>query len=248
MGPHLLALPGEVKNRIYELCIDEEVTVELTTDQVLNTLAQWKRKWTVTIFEGRPEDQEGDRKEFALTKTCRQIRFEILPILAELGHSCLYVPLSSRFSASMIAPLPQAYVGNVREIHLWKTTPTLKNQTLTRALPALERIILEFHSQSLANLLGGQDHIRQDGDWSRWFSGLRGARNVISKLKQQVVSTYQQESVYLEKTEPDRKVALVIRVPYGSFRMSAMKRGGLIKNFESDHTLVSNVLFSRSMG
>lgn len=41
----------------------------------------------MTIFEGHPEEKEGDQKELALAKTCRQIRFESLPVLAKIGHS-----------------------------------------------------------------------------------------------------------------------------------------------------------------
>lgn len=201
MTPHLLALPGEIKNRIYEFCVDEEVTVEFTADHRLITLGQWKRKWTMIIFEGHPEKRGGDPKEFPLAKTCRQVRFEILPTLAQLGHNCLHVPLSARFSAQMITPLPQAFMGNVKELRLWKNVPTLKNQTLTHALPTLERLILDFHSQKFAHHFGDADDFREFGYFSDWLWVIDNFPPVlITELKDQVIDIYQREEAYLETT------------------------------------------------
>lgn len=126
MAPHLLTLPGEVANIIYEYCTDDDITVEVSADGFLTSMAKWKKKWKLNIFEGHPEQKDGDPKELVLTKICRQIRFEALPILARVGHNSFQIPIHGPFTAQVIAPLPQAYLGNIREVHLWKTHPTLQ--------------------------------------------------------------------------------------------------------------------------
>lgn len=231
MAPHLLTLPGEIKNRIYEFCIDEEVTIEISSDKPLGSITQWRKAWTITTFEGRPEEQDGDCKEFALMKTCRQIRFEVLPILAKLGHSCLYVPLYGHFNAQMIAPLPQAFLGNIRQLRLWKTRPTLKDQTLTPALPALESLVLELKPQKLGKHLGA----RHRYSWTSWHMT---SRRVHEKLEDLVSDIYERESNYLAETEPNRIIALDMRVPYGSFSVP-IRGNRTFPCIESDHTLVS---------
>ena len=236
MAPQLLTLPGEVKNAIYEYCIDDEATVEITADRFLNNIKAWHKEWKVIIFEGRPEQKEGAPKEFALAKTCRQIRFEVLPILAEFGHSCLYVPLYGPFNPQMMEPLPQPYVGNIRELRLWKTAPTLKGQTLTPALPALESLILDFHPQFLTKSLGRQFRFR---DWPRfWCLSYMMQHNVIGTLKKLAAKTYACESDYLNETEPDREIGLQLRIPYGSFSVPVQQFSD-VSCLESDRTLVS---------
>lgn len=238
MAPHLLTLPGEVKNLIYEFCIDEEVSVEISAPTFLNNIAGWKKKWKITIFEGHPEVPEGQPKQFALTKTCRQIRYEVLPILARLGHSCLYVPMYGPFTAEMVAPLPQPYLGNIRQLRIWKTSPTLKNQTLTSALPALESLILDFHPQYLAKHLGGKDAVRFRDSWS--FSYM-ARHNIFTKLQHIVEDTFDRERAYLAATAGDREIALKMHVPYGSFSVPT-GNGPNARRYEADATLVSSAI------
>ena len=237
MAPHFLTLPGEIKNRIYEYCIDEEVTVEISAKKFLNSIAGWKKNWRITIFEGHPEVKEGKPTPFALTKTCRQIRFEVLPILAKLGHSCLYAGLYGPFTSEMLAPLPQPYLGNIRELRVWKTKPTLENQTLTPELPALESLILDYHPQYLGKLLGGANQIRFSRTWS---SSFMSRNNVIGKLEKLVADTFRRERGYLAETiSAERDISLQMRVPYGAFSVP-ISHEPHARRYESDHTLVSS--------
>lgn len=207
---HLLNLPGEIKNAIYEYCIQGEITVEISTTQRINSIRDWPRNWRLTTFEGHPEEKEGDVREFALFKTCRQIRYETLPILAKLGHTCLYVDVLGAFKVELVDMLPVAYTANIREIRLWKYVTSLKSQTLTTALPQLEKIVLDYTTQALA------DVVERKGPWARaWLRS-----NGHGPVKELVTRLYKRERNNLTKSDPDRQVTLSIRVPFGRFKVT----------------------------
>lgn len=101
-------------------------------------------------------------------------------------------------------------------------------------MPALERLVLEFNPQNLAKFLGGERKLRFEGHWS--LSDILDA-DILDELRRLVGATYERESAYLDKTEPDRVIALTLRIPYGSFCV-LVRKDGVETRMESDHTLV----------
>jgi hypothetical protein len=220
---HFFDLPGEIRNKIYEYCIDGDITVEIFTKKRINSISQWPKNWGFTTFDGRPEDKDGDVHEFALSKTCRQIRYETLPVLAKVGHTCLYVDVLGAFRAELMAPLPAAYLANIREMRLWKFVPSLRAQTLTKALPGLRSILLDFTSQALVDLVGSR------GPWRRWFLETHYVHNLVKGLAGKMYKTERQN---LTRSAPDRQVALKVRIPFGRFKVSV--RNWLLRGARSN--------------
>lgn len=137
--PHLLTLPEEIRNLVYELYLED---ISLLIWQPSTASNDFTKPWTTELFiPGAP-------RPLSLTRVCRQVHAEFSPMVAPRVALDLGPPIAASPDARQVHPfanVPRVFLQQIRTMQVRWHTPEQHALVFARALSILPNLQLVIY-------------------------------------------------------------------------------------------------------